>query len=97
MSRQNDVASDSSERELVIMRILNAPREVVFKAWTDPKQVVRWWGPKGFTKPTVSPAATSASPARGGCGAAVRRATSQPIGQTSSADRNSPTHPASRP
>jgi uncharacterized protein YndB with AHSA1/START domain len=33
----------------VITRLLNAPRELVFRAWTDPKQVTQWWGPKGFT------------------------------------------------
>ncbi|MEH2447796.1 MAG: SRPBCC domain-containing protein [Nostoc sp.] len=30
-------------------RVFNAPRELVFKVWTDPKHVVQWWGPKGFT------------------------------------------------
>lgn len=35
--------------ELVITRVLDAPRRVVFKAWTDPAQAVRWWGPRGFT------------------------------------------------
>jgi uncharacterized protein YndB with AHSA1/START domain len=39
------------EREIVLTRIFNAPREMVFKAWTDPKQLARWWGPKGFTNP----------------------------------------------
>jgi uncharacterized protein YndB with AHSA1/START domain len=36
---------------LVLTRVLDAPRELVFKAWTDPKQVGRWWGPNGFTSP----------------------------------------------
>ncbi|QBR71840.1 polyketide cyclase [Beijerinckiaceae bacterium] len=35
-----------AERELVITRIFEAPREVVFKAWTDPSQAKKWWGPK---------------------------------------------------
>jgi uncharacterized protein YndB with AHSA1/START domain len=38
-----------AERDLVLTRIIDAPRELVFKAWTDPDQVARWWGPKGFT------------------------------------------------
>jgi len=38
-----------SEREIVITRMINAPRERVFEAMTDPKQVVHWWGPNGFT------------------------------------------------
>ncbi len=36
---------------MVITRIFNAPRELVWKAWTDPKYVMQWWGPKGFTAP----------------------------------------------
>lgn len=36
---------------MVITRIFNAPREVVWKAWTDPKYMMQWWGPKGFTAP----------------------------------------------
>jgi uncharacterized protein YndB with AHSA1/START domain len=34
---------------LVIQRIFDAPRELVFKAWVDPKHLVCWLGPKGFT------------------------------------------------
>jgi len=45
----NSTVGDS--RELVITRILDATREVVFKAWIDPKQMAKWWGPKGFTNP----------------------------------------------
>lgn len=38
-----------TDRELVFTRVFDAPREVVFGAWTDPKQIARWWGPRGFT------------------------------------------------
>jgi uncharacterized protein YndB with AHSA1/START domain len=31
------------ERELVITRLIDAPRELVFKAWTDPKHLMSWW------------------------------------------------------
>ena len=41
----------SHERELVITRIIDAPRDLVFKAWTDPKRVAQWWGPRYFTNP----------------------------------------------
>lgn len=41
--------SATSDREIVITRDFDAPRELVWRAWTDPKQVVRWWGPRGFT------------------------------------------------
>ena len=36
---------------LVVTRVFDAPRELVWKAWTDPKYVMQWWGPKGFTSP----------------------------------------------
>jgi uncharacterized protein YndB with AHSA1/START domain len=38
-------------RELTLSRTFDAPREVVFRAWTDARQVARWWGPHGFTNP----------------------------------------------
>jgi len=38
-------------RELVITRIFDAPRELVWQAWTDQAHVAQWWGPKGFTCP----------------------------------------------
>jgi uncharacterized protein YndB with AHSA1/START domain len=44
-------ASISADQDFVITRIINAPRALVFKAWTDPKQMAQWWGPKGFTNP----------------------------------------------
>jgi uncharacterized protein YndB with AHSA1/START domain len=37
--------------ELTIMRELDAPREAVWDAWTNPVSVIEWWGPKGFTAP----------------------------------------------
>jgi uncharacterized protein YndB with AHSA1/START domain len=40
---------DTSDREIVLSRVFDAPRELVWNAWTDPKQVVQWWGPHGFT------------------------------------------------
>jgi uncharacterized protein YndB with AHSA1/START domain len=37
--------------ELLITRTFDAPRELVWKAWTEPERVKRWWGPEGFTSP----------------------------------------------
>lgn len=37
------------KRELVITRVFDAPRELVWKAWTEPEHMMRWWGPKDFT------------------------------------------------
>lgn len=39
------------KNELVIERLLNAPRELVWKALTDPEMLKKWWGPKGVTNP----------------------------------------------
>jgi uncharacterized protein YndB with AHSA1/START domain len=39
------------EREITLTRVYDAPRALVFKAWTDPQQLARWWGPKMFTNP----------------------------------------------
>ncbi len=36
-------------QELRVTRVFHAPRELVFKAWTDPEHLPKWWGPKGFT------------------------------------------------
>jgi uncharacterized protein YndB with AHSA1/START domain len=41
-------AKQKAGQELVITRVFNAPREFVWKAWTDPKCVLRWWGLKDF-------------------------------------------------
>ena len=38
-----------AEREITITRVFDAPRVLVFKAWTDAKVLAQWWGPKGFT------------------------------------------------
>jgi uncharacterized protein YndB with AHSA1/START domain len=37
--------------EMILTRVLDAPRELVWKAWTEREHLVRWWGPKGFTLP----------------------------------------------
>ncbi len=45
--------STANEPErMVITRVFDAPRELVWKAWTDPKYAMQWWGPQGFTTPT---------------------------------------------
>jgi uncharacterized protein YndB with AHSA1/START domain len=49
--RKNNFTAASAEGELVITRVFDAPRELVWKAWTDPQRFKRWWGPKNFTAP----------------------------------------------
>jgi uncharacterized protein YndB with AHSA1/START domain len=39
------------EREMKLTRTVRAPRALVFRAWIDPEQLKKWWGPKGFTNP----------------------------------------------
>lgn len=41
----------SATRELTITRIIDAPRALIFKMWTDPKHMAQWWGPRDFTNP----------------------------------------------
>lgn len=48
---ESNIAKNTKQRELVITRMFDAPREKVWKAWTDPESVKRWWGPKYFTAP----------------------------------------------
>lgn len=47
-----DTTANVEKRDLVITRIFDAPIELVWKAWTDPEYVMRWWGPTGFTSPS---------------------------------------------
>ncbi len=37
--------------QMVVTRVFDAPRELVWKAWTEPKYVMQWWGPTGFSAP----------------------------------------------
>jgi len=48
-----DRAQDQPLRELVITRVFDAPRERVWRAWTEPELIKKWWGPKGFTAPVT--------------------------------------------
>jgi uncharacterized protein YndB with AHSA1/START domain len=38
-------------QEITITRVFDAPRELVWKAWTEPDQIARWWGPPGWSAP----------------------------------------------
>jgi uncharacterized protein YndB with AHSA1/START domain len=52
MTTKIDIAP-SSDRELVLCRIINAPPEKVFRAWTDPSLMKQWFAPAPFTTPVV--------------------------------------------
>lgn len=51
MTAQNSKAAPAQPKEVVITRVFDAPRDLVFQAWTDPKHVAQWWGPRWFTNP----------------------------------------------
>ena len=48
-ARSNAVSPAPAERVLVIERVFDAPRELVFKCWTEPEHLARWIGPRGFS------------------------------------------------
>ena len=50
-SEKNSIATNAREREVIITRVFDAPRDLVFRAWTDPRHVSQWWGPHHFTNP----------------------------------------------
>jgi uncharacterized protein YndB with AHSA1/START domain len=47
-------ASTGATKEFEVSRVIDAPRERVFEAWTDPDQLAKWWGPAGFSTPRSS-------------------------------------------
>jgi len=52
VDQSNSANATAAERTLTITRTFDAPRELMFKVWTQPEHLVRWWGPKGFTTPS---------------------------------------------
>ena len=47
MAEKNNPVSPTTDRELRITRVFDAPRSLVFKAWTEPERIKQWWGPPG--------------------------------------------------
>ncbi len=45
---------DASDREILQSRLFEAPRELVWRAWTEPEHIAQWWGPTGFSTTTQS-------------------------------------------
>jgi uncharacterized protein YndB with AHSA1/START domain len=52
MAAANSLDLQSDPRAIIGIREFDAPRELVFAAWTDPKHLAQWWGPNGFTTTT---------------------------------------------
>ena len=51
MATMNNPIIETAEQDIVIERILDAPLQQVWRAWTEPERLKRWWGPKNFTAP----------------------------------------------
>ena len=49
MSTGNDAGTQSQEREFLMERVFDAPRDLVWKAYTEAERLMQWWGPKGVT------------------------------------------------
>ena len=45
------MAEAATAQEITITRVFDAPRELVWKAWTEPEQLAQWWGARGWTNP----------------------------------------------
>ncbi len=46
---ETSLIAEPGKQEIVVSRVFDAPRDLVFKACTDPELIAQWWGPKGFT------------------------------------------------
>ncbi len=53
METKNELIVRPGEAEITVIRLINAPRELVFRAWTEPEHLKHWWGPEGFTTTTT--------------------------------------------
>ena len=78
VSARNSIDLDRDPRSIIGTRVFDAPRELVFAAFTDPKHLAQWWGPDGFTTTTTpsssAPAASGASSCTGRTAATIRTA-----------------------
>jgi uncharacterized protein YndB with AHSA1/START domain len=51
MARVANEGDPGAGQEFVVTRVFEAPRDLVFRAWTEPERLKRWWGPRGYTMP----------------------------------------------
>lgn len=49
LERLADLVTSAADREIVSARVFDVPRDLVFRAWTGPEHLAKWWGPRGFT------------------------------------------------
>jgi uncharacterized protein YndB with AHSA1/START domain len=53
-AKKNSIDVETDARSIISTRVFDAPRDLVFSAWTDPEHLAQWWGPNGFTTTTHS-------------------------------------------
>jgi uncharacterized protein YndB with AHSA1/START domain len=53
MGAARNLVTEPADRVLKIERVFDAPRDLVFKAWTEPEQMAKWFGPRGFSSTVV--------------------------------------------
>lgn len=54
MAAKNNIDLEIDPRSIIGTRVFDAPRDLVFSAWTNPRHLAQWWGPNGFTTTTHS-------------------------------------------
>jgi uncharacterized protein YndB with AHSA1/START domain len=54
VAAKNSIDLETDPRSIIGTRVFDAPRDLVFSAWTDPRHLAQWWGPNGFTTTTHS-------------------------------------------
>ncbi|MDE1995097.1 MAG: SRPBCC domain-containing protein [Rhizobiaceae bacterium] len=54
MTAANSTGGMPRRREITLIREIAAPRELLFRLWTEPEHLVRWWGPQNMSAPSVS-------------------------------------------
>ena len=52
MAARNSIDLDRDPNAIIATRELDAPRDLVWRVWSDPKHLAQWWGPDGFTTTT---------------------------------------------
>ena len=87
-------ATDASRfPDLTFTRVFDAPRELVFKVWTDPYHVAQWWGPHGFSIPVCKVDAAPAAASTSTC----KRKTARSCPRSANSSRSCRRHASSSP
>src|SRR5262245_2771113 len=53
MKMSDNTTQSVKEKNVFVTRVFDAPVEQVWRAWSDSEQVMKWWGPRGFTSPSA--------------------------------------------